>query len=497
MSSVDGTLSEPENRPPSVSALRGWAWTTLGAGGLTAVVPIFDGADPIVTGGFSTVVMLFAMLLPLFWGVLDPTEPLRQGVIVGSASFIGGFFLLVTATVVFFKRSLGEFIELGPGVAPLIATVISACVVAALGLSSRVGVGGDKLGEGLRWVGGLAGAAITIGIMLPPSDSGLTVKDLNFSFDDGLLQISWIVFLAVAGGTAVIGFVDGSRWGIGVAAAGGLPVAWIVANALFELERPAGQELGISGVLRQEVHPLLVIAVIGGGIAVIAAYRSDTASPPAITDVPEEIANGENLAERAGPLEACPLDESLEGSESDESSLDDRADGTCSAAAVDPRVVRPSDDPEATPELAEFGLRSMRTSGEQSSAGTVDEPDLLERTVTAGSAPFGPVVTFSDGRRHVVLGTLIIGRDPASLPTDDYPILVAMGDEDRRVSKTHLAVGRSDAGQLWVEDRHSTNGVLVTPEDDTAFALDPGRRTGIEPGTTLLFGETTAHIAGS
>lgn len=118
--------------------------------------------------------------------------------------------------------------------------------------------------------------------------------------------------------------------------------------------------------------------------------------------------------------------------------------------------------------------------------GTSDsvEPVVEDHTVmSADMAPstFASIV-LDDGRRFMVEGTLVIGRDP-SCP-DDVPGASTLGIEDpsRSISKTHLAIGPSESG-IWVMDLHSTNGVSVAGR-----RLAPLTRDSVPVGGRVLMG---------
>lgn len=462
-----------DRRPPG--GLRGWAWATLVCGTISSVTPVFEGGDRIVEGGFTTVVLLLAMFLPLGWGALDPTDRRRQGVLTGSACFVAVFFLLVTSFVVLLMRSFGEFVSLDVGGVALFATVVTASTTGAIGMRDRVRRGNPSLGDGARWLGAIAGAGVTLGIMLPPPDSAATFSDLNFSFDDGFVQLAWILFVLAAGGISAFGLLSGSRWGTGLAAAGIAPVVWIVVNALFEFDRPSGQEIGVGGVLRNDIHPLLAIATLTVVVVTMASWSRVPAPGEAARSMPEATATP--------PSPGVGSDDSLRPASpgADATPRDIRA----------PDEARDADHPPPAP----FAVRSMHdspdpTRPEDADVGRVHD----DHTIAADGSSFGPVIVFPDGRRRVVLGTLVVGRDPEARPGDRYPVLIAMGDEDRRMSKTHLAIGLTDSGGLWVEDRNSTNGVLLTPPDATSQPLDPGWRTALPLGSVLVAGATTLYV---
>src|SRR5690606_9242235 len=72
------------------------------------------------------------------------------------------------------------------------------------------------------------------------------------------------------------------------------------------------------------------------------------------------------------------------------------------------------------------------------------------------------VLRLWDGTELPLTGTALVGRNPAPRAGEPVPErLVAVPDERRSVSKTHLAVG-VDGDGAWVRDRGSTNGTVVT-----------------------------------
>ena len=58
-------------------------------------------------------------------------------------------------------------------------------------------------------------------------------------------------------------------------------------------------------------------------------------------------------------------------------------------------------------------------------------------------------------------GLVLLGRNPQPRVGEEDATLIKVLDESRTVSKSHLAVG-VDAGGLYVMDRGSTNGTIVT-----------------------------------
>ncbi|MEK8225709.1 FHA domain-containing protein [Oerskovia sp. M15] len=59
--------------------------------------------------------------------------------------------------------------------------------------------------------------------------------------------------------------------------------------------------------------------------------------------------------------------------------------------------------------------------------------------------------------------------------------MVRVDDPTRSVSKTHAELG-FDAGGLWVQDRGSTNGTVLTRPGAAPQVLTAGVREAVPPG---------------
>ena len=102
------------------------------------------------------------------------------------------------------------------------------------------------------------------------------------------------------------------------------------------------------------------------------------------------------------------------------------------------------------------------------------------------------VVLFDNGRREVLNGTLIIGRDPAPSAVDPGAALISIDDPTMSVSKTHMAIGL-DGDKPWVEDRNSTNGVLLITRGETVKIV-AGKRVRIGVGASVRFGDRSVSV---
>jgi pSer/pThr/pTyr-binding forkhead associated (FHA) protein len=96
----------------------------------------------------------------------------------------------------------------------------------------------------------------------------------------------------------------------------------------------------------------------------------------------------------------------------------------------------------------------------------------------------------------VVDSALFVGRNPAA--TEGFPdaAVLAVDDADKTLSKTH-ALFEADAGELWVTDLHSTNGVIIALPDDSENLLEGGVRTSVPDGATVVLGSVPITVTRS
>jgi hypothetical protein len=113
---------------------------------------------------------------------------------------------------------------------------------------------------------------------------------------------------------------------------------------------------------------------------------------------------------------------------------------------------------------------------------------------SALSAESKPVkLRFSTGEVATVTGPALIGRRPLAQPGESIEHLIPVVDPQRTVSKTHLEVGQHE-GELWVCDRFSVNGTVITDAEGIIRTLEPGRRYLVRSGATVAFGEQSFMI---
>lgn len=101
-----------------------------------------------------------------------------------------------------------------------------------------------------------------------------------------------------------------------------------------------------------------------------------------------------------------------------------------------------------------------------------------------------------DGRTLTLEGTALVGRNPA--PRDGEPDpdqLLAVPDPGRSVSKTHLVLG-VDADGVWLRDRNSTNGTVVTLGDGQQILCAPEQKVRVPDRASVAFGDFWLTVAG-
>jgi len=102
----------------------------------------------------------------------------------------------------------------------------------------------------------------------------------------------------------------------------------------------------------------------------------------------------------------------------------------------------------------------------------------------------GAEFELSDGRTVWIERTALVGRNPGSAVSVQ---LVRVGDPTRSVSKTHLQIGVEPSG-VWVADRGSTNGTLVTLPDGAQVVCRVDQRVRLRVGSTVVFGDSSMRL---
>lgn len=119
-------------------------------------------------------------------------------------------------------------------------------------------------------------------------------------------------------------------------------------------------------------------------------------------------------------------------------------------------------------------------------------PDEATRMAPARHAPAWRI-TLPGAGQVTVDAPLYVGRNPtvpADAPTGRA---VSVDDPAKSVSKTH-ALFEVEAGELWVADLDSTNGVWIVTADGDATQVAPGRPMQVPVGADVELGELVVQV---
>ena len=165
-----------------------------------------------------------------------------------------------------------------------------------------------------------------------------------------------------------------------------------------------------------------------------------------------------------------------------------------SAAAVAPAAAT------RTAEPAEVGRAPSSTEASAASSAATTVQAAVEPTPQQPPPPparsilEGWQAELDDGRKVAVRGLVLVGRNPQPAPGEEDAQLVKLADTSRTVSKTHVALGVDDAG-LFVVDRGSTNGTVVTTEDRASSGCPPHTAVSVDEGSVISVGDHWMRIA--
>ena len=117
-------------------------------------------------------------------------------------------------------------------------------------------------------------------------------------------------------------------------------------------------------------------------------------------------------------------------------------------------------------------------------ASEIDEDDEIDESVV----PPEWMLRLDDGRNVAVDGLVLLGRNPQPRVGEEDATLIKVSDDTRTVSKSHLAVG-VDVSGLYVMDRGSTNGTMVTAPDGGQRPCPPGDVVDVPADSVISFGD--------
>ncbi|MDM7853761.1 RDD family protein [Cellulomonas alba] len=207
-------------------------------------------------------------------------------------------------------------------------------------------------------------------------------------------------------------------------------------------------------------------------IPVVRAASAPAGSAPAgfAPDVPTP---GAAAPDAAGPAGAAALAA--------------RAAGPVQAVAEQVTAVAPVAASAGTPSTLDPELELTHRAVPRPDALGLD--DVSEETLPF-TGPETAEIELSDGRRLYVERTALVGRNPVAR-TNVRAIRVH--DPNRSVSKTHLQIG-VEPGGVWVADRGSTNGTVVTLPDGGQVRCGVDQRVRLRVGSVVVFGDCALRL---
>lgn len=120
----------------------------------------------------------------------------------------------------------------------------------------------------------------------------------------------------------------------------------------------------------------------------------------------------------------------------------------------------------------------------------VNHPGRADASATP-QAKEGIAVVVDEDRHLLAEGTTLLGRAPQGRQGEDLRALLSV--DDAAVSKTHLEL-RVEDQVLFVVDRASTNGTVVTGPDGHRTELTPWLQAPVAPGYTVALGATRIRV---
>ena len=171
--------------------------------------------------------------------------------------------------------------------------------------------------------------------------------------------------------------------------------------------------------------------------------------------------------------------------------LDEERPAALVLAPLAPQRSGPDLDTRATPVVRQVGLSYGLAPELELTRPALPRDELLGRP--AAPAVLDPTVAeieLGDGRHLTIARTALVGRNPAS---DADVQLVRVVDPARSVSKNHLQIG-VEAGGVWVADRGSTNGTVVTLPDGAQVVCRVDQQVRLRVGSTVSFGDCSLRL---
>lgn len=161
------------------------------------------------------------------------------------------------------------------------------------------------------------------------------------------------------------------------------------------------------------------------------------------------------------------------------------------AAPAEAQTQEPPYDGAADPETED--AEPVGAKAEDDSRTNADPANADPANADPANAKVGWSAVLDDGRQIAVEGLVLLGRNPQPRPGEEDAQLIKIADDTRTVSKSHLAIG-IDATGLFVVDRGSTNGSIVTTPSGTSTRCGVGDIVYATDGTIVSLGDHWLRI---
>jgi uncharacterized RDD family membrane protein YckC len=153
--------------------------------------------------------------------------------------------------------------------------------------------------------------------------------------------------------------------------------------------------------------------------------------------------------------------------------------------------VRPGLPPQQHPESRPTRPVTLPQGGAAAAPAQQEEPawdaTRMQAPVLEPAATVTVTIELESGARRVIDGPALVGRNPQAAEGAGV-ILVRVEDPTRSVSKNHAELGVDSAG-LWLTDRGSTNGTVVSVPGRSPQVAEPGARVRVPVGATIHVGD--------
>jgi hypothetical protein len=245
-------------------------------------LPVLSGNDAgggsagsLADGGSEFVAYVLISVALMLIGIFAmPRGSTGAALAGGAGTAVGGVFGFMSALVISLLNSFGDFgdIKVGPGLV-FICISFGLCFILFWMVVARRDSTAPRVHGPHTALGVLSALGMSLGVMLPPSGSGVSFKDMNFDLHPGYVQAGYLLLVGSIALPGLIGFAAQTAWGALFALGGLVPTLWLVLMALSD-----NQSTNSFAYSLDKVHPVLLIAV---GLQIVSLIMFRVAMNPA------------------------------------------------------------------------------------------------------------------------------------------------------------------------------------------------------------------------